>query len=230
MQTPKVSIVVLVHNALWYVGKCLRTLRQTQGVDHEIIVVDNASGRATKAYLAWAATAGQVDRLLLLNENLYYAKGNNLGGLLAAGDSTHLLLLNSDVRINSPTWLSTLLDCHVRGATAFGYVPHPPCRADGYCFLIDKDLYLKYRLDESFPWWWGLTKLQAQLLQDGWSVQAIEEHEGYLHHYGGKSKVPQALLSESVQMDRQRVAAWFGDRLVRHIQRIEGATARPSSG
>jgi hypothetical protein len=217
----KVSIVVLVHNALWYVRECLQTLQRTQGVDREIIVVDNASGWVTRAYLTLAAAAGRVDRLLLLNENRLYAGGNNTGALLAADDSTHLLLLNSDVRINSPAWLSVLLRCHTKGASAFGYVPDPPSRADGYCFLIDKGLFLKYRLDEDFPWWWSLTKLQAQLLRDGWCVQVIEEHESYLHHYGGKSKVAEHVLSESRKTDRRQIVEWFGDHRVKRIEHIE---------
>lgn len=216
----KVSIVVLVHNAAWYVRTCLGTLQRTQAVNREIIVVDNASGPVAKAYLTMAAGAGRIDKLLFLRKNLLYAGGNNVGALLAADDSTHLLLLNSDVRINSPAWLTTLLRCHTQGASAFGYVADPPCRADGYCFLIDKDLYLQYRLDENFPWWWGLTKLQAQLLRDGWSVQAIREHESYLHHYGGKSKVARDVLSQSRATDRRQIMEWFGDHQVKCIEQI----------
>ena len=218
--TLKVSIVVLVHDALRYVRQCLRTLQRTHGVDHEILVVDNASRWPTTGYLSWAALAGRVGRLVLSRENLYYAKGNNLGAALSAEDSTHLVLLNSDVRIDSAEWLTTLLRCHNRGATAFGYVPEPVPRADGYCFLIDRDLYLNYRLDERFPWWWSLTKLQSQLLRDGWCVQAIADHRRYLHHYGGKSRVSRDLLAQSQRMDPEQVVKWFGERRVKCLDTL----------
>ncbi len=215
MKTAKVSIIIPVHNALRYARETIITLTEkTRTVAYEVIVVDNGSRLPTKVYLAFAAARGKIACLVTPRENLYFAKGNNLGASVASADSTHVLLLNSDVRINSGDWLAVLLGHHRGGATAFGYCPDPPERADGYCFLIDKGLYLKYRLDESFPWWWGMTKLQAQLLRDGYPVLAIKDHEKYLHHYGGKSKVSMSVLRGSRQYDRDEVIAWFAGRRI----------------
>lgn len=215
MTTPRVSIVIPVHNALRYIRETLTTLTEkTRSVAYEVIVVDNGSRLPTKVYLAFAVAHGRIDCLVTPKNNLYFAKGNNLGASLASADSTHVLLLNSDVRINSGDWLAALLAHHRTGATAFGYCPEVPQRADGFCFLVDKDLYLKYRLDESFPWWWGITKLQAELLRDGYSVVAIKNHENYLHHYGGKSNVSEERLRESRQYNRDEVIRWFGDRRI----------------
>lgn len=220
MKKTKVSIVIPVHNALRYFFKCLRTLKCTRDVEHEIVVVDNASRALTRMYQSIALGRGYIDRLLCSKENLFFSKGNNLGVLLADKESTHILLLNSDVQVNSPDWLSVLLDNHTRGATAFGYVDSPPKRADGYCFLIDIDLYCRYQLDTDFPWWWSITKLQAQLLNDGYTVTAIKEHEKYLHHLGGKSKVPDKVLAESKEYDIDEIKEWFGNNRVTVIERV----------
>lgn len=53
--------------------------------------------------------------------------------------------------------------------------------------LIDKFLYDKYNLDEHFEWWWSVTKLQSQLLAEGYKIRAVNNHEEFIHHYGGKS-------------------------------------------
>lgn len=89
--------------------------------------------------------------------------------------------------IKNPLWLKVLLDNYKVGVAAFGYCDTPPNRADGYCFLIDKELYQRHLLDESYQWAWGITKLQAQLLKDGYDVVAIDGHDKYIFHYGGKS-------------------------------------------
>lgn len=211
-----VSIVVLVHNAPGYALETLTTVRAaTRGVDYEVLVVDNASEPPTRAILTEASARGLIDRLVTSRENLLFAKGNNLGASLASERSTHLLLLNSDVRINSPDWLGALIARHQEGATAFGVVETAPVRADGYCLLIDKHLYARYRLDERFPWWWSVTKLQANLLEDGYSVLAIRNHEEYLHHYGGKSNVSPSVLIESQRFDVSEAVRWFGVHRVR---------------
>lgn len=215
MEAQKVSIIIPVHNAMRHTRETITTVTEkTKGVDYELIVVDNGSRLPTKVYLAWVSVRGKIEYLVTPRENLYFARGNNVGASLASPDSTHVLLLNSDIRINSGDWLTVLLGHHRQGATAFGHVAEAPERADGYCFLIDKHLYLKYRLDESFPWWWGITKLQADLLRDGYSVLAIKNHEKYLDHYGGKSKVSAKLLRESRQHDRKKIIEWFDGRRV----------------
>jgi glycosyltransferase involved in cell wall biosynthesis len=220
MDNLKVSIIIPVYNALYYTKKCLTTLKKTRGISYEIIVVDNNSRFITRLYLTYALSVGRINYIHKSKDNLYFAKGNNLGVSLTSSDSTHVLLMNSDVRIDSPDWLYVLLSRHKRGATGFGYLDSKPERADGYCLLIDKDLYKRYRLDESLPWWWSVTKLQAQLLKDGFDVQAIKKHERYLHHYGGKSKVDPLLLNQSAGYSREEVIGWFGDKKITVIERV----------
>lgn len=220
MDNLKVSIIIPVYNALYYTRKCLTSLKKTGRVSYEIIVVDNNSRFITRFYLIYAFSTGRIDYIHKSKVNLYFAKGNNLGVTMSSSDSTHVLLMNSDVRIDSPDWLYVLLSKHKRGATGFGYLDSKPERADGYCLLIDKDLYKRYWLDESLPWWWSVTKFQAQLLRDGFDVQAIKKHERYLHHYGGKSKVDPLLHAQSVGYSREEVSSWFGGNKVTVIEEV----------
>jgi glycosyltransferase involved in cell wall biosynthesis len=183
-----VSILMLTHNAPTYVETSVRTVAaMTRDVRYELVVVDNASELETKSVVNHLASAGLITKLKMLDHNSLFAGGNNIAAEMTSPDATHFLLLNSDIEIRDCGWLRRLLDTHKRGATSFGWVDCRPCRLDGYCLLVDADLYRKYRLDEAHQWFWSVTKLQAALLHDGHSVQGYRHHERYLHHFGGKS-------------------------------------------
>lgn len=185
---PEVSVVVVTHDAPRYVLKLFRSLPRTRGVRYEVVVVDNRSRLPTRTLLVGLALAGRVQRLCLLNRNTLFAEGNNVGVAAASRRAPLVLLLNSDVEVRDPGWLRRLLDAHRRGVTSLGHVEGGPVpRADGYCLLIDRDLYEAERLDERFEWWWGATRLQARVLRAGHSVRAVADHDELLIHFGGKS-------------------------------------------
>jgi len=217
---PYVSIIVLTHDAPAYCFRTVRSLRLTTGIGYEVVVVDNRSRLPTRVELALLHVVGWIDALCLLPENRLFAAGNNIGSRLASPESTHVVLLNSDVEIRDPEWLAKMLACHRRGATALGFVPTGPVpRADGYCLLVDRDLYLTYELDERYEWWWGVTKLQAELLRDGLSVQAVEDHDDLLVHFGGKSGDD---WKSATGMDAREdeIRTWFGERRVTVISAL----------
>jgi len=182
-----VSILMLTHNAPRYVELSIRTLaKHTRNVNYELVVVDNASERATKECLNRLRQEKLIHKLTLLDYNSFFAGGNNIAARQAADDSTHFLLINSDVEIKDSDWLSNLLAIHKTGITAYGVVENP-LRVDGYCLLVDAGLYREHLLDENHQFFWAVTKFQAMLLAKGYSVQGYVEHEKYLHHFGGKS-------------------------------------------
>jgi O-antigen/teichoic acid export membrane protein len=186
----KVSILMLTHNAPRYVELSIRSLvRCTRDVNYELIVVDNASESPTKDLVKRLQREGLIQHVTLLGYNSFFARGNNIAAQNTAPDSTHLLLLNSDVEIRDPRWLSNLLMAHKPGITAYGVTAHGgnPLRVDGYCLLVDAALYRERGLDEAHEFFWSVTKFQAALLAQGYSVQGYAEHERYLHHFGGKS-------------------------------------------
>jgi hypothetical protein len=210
----KIAILMLTYNAPRYVIKTLWTLRMTQGVDFELICVDNASRWKTRVVVMLAYWFGWIDRLCLSRRNTLFAGGNNLAAKLATSEATHFLLLNSDIEIRRSDWLLTLVECHRPGLTSFGVVEGSPVdRLDGYCLLIDREIYEKYQLDEAFQWYWAVTRLQALALVDGYAVQGFAEHEEYLHHFGGKSG-PGFVGAKGMDTESQKVIGWFADRKI----------------
>lgn len=183
----KVGILMLTHNAPDYVEISVRTVRErTAGVDYELIVVDNASGAETVALLQRLHRQGSIDKIKYMNYNSFFAEGNNIAARMASDAVKYFLLLNSDIEIKDPDWLANLLRQHKRGITSYGMTSSRP-KVDGYCLLIDRDLYEANPLDEHHQWWWSVTKQQATLLNQGLSVQGYASHERWIHHFGGKS-------------------------------------------
>lgn len=90
-----ISIIIINYNTFSLTCKCIESIiRYTQGVNYEIILVDNAS------------TECDADKFLELfpqitliksAENVGFAKGNNLGLAVAKGE--YILLLNSDIEL-----------------------------------------------------------------------------------------------------------------------------------
>lgn len=218
---PPVSLVVVTHNAFAYIRRLLRSLPRTRGVDYEVVVVDNRSRTLVRAYLVLQALRGRITRLCLLERNTLFAEANNIGVAASSRSARYVLLLNSDTEVRHPDWLARLLELHQGGATAYGFVPGGPVpRADGYCLLVDRDLYLARGLDEDFEWFWGVTKLQADLLRDGHPVRAVREHDHLLHHFGGGSGgKPLVRRAKGMRVDRAEVVGWFGGRAVDVIDR-----------
>lgn len=220
MSAPEVSVLVPTHNAPRYCRKLLSSIRLTQDVPYELVVVDNASRRATKAYLQAMSRLGRLDKLLLNDRNLLFAAANNQAARVAHPESRYLLLLNSDVEITHPAWLRLLLAAHRRGATGYGAIEDAAgVRADGYCLLVDRDLYDRYQLDERYAWWWCSSKLQAQLLHAGHAVRAIRHHDALLVHHWAKSG-NDYLGAQGMEIDPATVRGWFGDLEAEVLDRL----------
>jgi hypothetical protein len=216
-----VSLVVVTHNALPYIHRLLRSLPRTRGVAYEVVLVDNRSRTPVRAYLAMQALRGRITRVVLLERNTLFAEANNIGAAASSRSARHVLLLNSDTEVRHPDWLLRLLELHRGGATSYGFVSGGPVpRADGYCLLVDRDLYLSNGLDEDFEWFWSVTKLQAELLKAGHPVRAVRDHGHLLHHFGGGSG-DKALVrrAKGMRVDREEVVSWFAGNSVDVIDR-----------
>ena len=89
------SIIVVSYNTKDLLKNCLDSvIKNTQGVEYEIIVVDNASADDSVEMLK---TAFPRVRLIFNKENLGFSRANNLGLKIAQGEN--ILLLNSDTII-----------------------------------------------------------------------------------------------------------------------------------
>jgi GT2 family glycosyltransferase len=94
---PSVSVIVVVWNAKKYVVECLESLRQhCREVCDEVIVVDNASSDGTPELVA---ERFPECRLIRNQDNLGFAKANNIGIAACAGE--YVCLVNSDVKFIS---------------------------------------------------------------------------------------------------------------------------------
>lgn len=211
----KVGILILTHNAPEYVKETLETLRvntQASRIDYEVVVLDNASDNETKQLLkALKDSGGYIDKLQFSEENTLFARGNNMAAEMSSADCDMLLLLNSDVRINDRLWLEKLVGMKSRGgfaAASYG-LSTGPNRADGYCFLIDRNIYLQHRLDEGFDWCWGLTKLQGIMLKEGHSILAISDHNRFVYHHGAKSGKDWLAKAKGMDVSTEEIISWF---------------------
>ena len=101
---PKVTVVIVNWNGERFLDHCLSALLAQTVAPHEIILVDNASSDASLDIVRRFPSV----RLLAQNENLGFARGNNLAIQAAAAESEWIALLNPDAFVE-PHWLEGLL-------------------------------------------------------------------------------------------------------------------------
>lgn len=120
----RVSVVVLAYNNLEMTRACLHSVERHSGYPNlELIVVDNGSTDGTREFLAGWETQVSSDRLaavrvILNDENLGFAAGNNVGIRASTGD--YVVLLNNDTYVTRG-WLLDLVR-HFRETPALGLV------------------------------------------------------------------------------------------------------------
>lgn len=100
-----VSIIIPVFNKIEYTSKCLQSIvKNTHGIDYEVIIVDNNSTDGTKAFLKQL----DGDVTIITNpENKGFAKSNNQAADKAKGN--FLVFLNNDTEVQK-NWLPPLLE------------------------------------------------------------------------------------------------------------------------
>jgi N-acetylglucosaminyl-diphospho-decaprenol L-rhamnosyltransferase len=94
---PRLSIIIVTYNSRAHVDACIQSLTQTPPVvDHEIVVVDNASADGTAAAVRerWPGV-----RVIDAGANAGFAAANNIGIRQTFGEL--LVLLNPDTRVRT---------------------------------------------------------------------------------------------------------------------------------
>jgi GT2 family glycosyltransferase len=103
---PPVAIVMLTWNALAYTKSCLAALRDV--TDHpawRLVVVDNGSTDGTVEWLRGLDWVSVIEN----EKNLGFTKGCNIG-IEATRPDEDVVLMNNDVLVDDPSWLSALQD------------------------------------------------------------------------------------------------------------------------
>lgn len=101
---PKVTVVVVNWNGEQFLERCLTALLAQTVKPHEIILLDNAS---TDGSLGIARRFPAV-RVMALEQNTGFARGNNLAIEAASARSEWIALINPDA-FAAPRWLEALL-------------------------------------------------------------------------------------------------------------------------
>ena len=87
----KLTVVIVNYNVKYYVGQCIDSVRRAlQGIDSEIIVVDNHSRDGSLEYLSRLEGV----RLIESGHNLGFSKANNIA--IRQSEAEYVLLLNPD--------------------------------------------------------------------------------------------------------------------------------------
>lgn len=209
----KVSIIMLTYNAPVYVQHSIKSVKKnTIGIDYELIVYDNASFDKTKRVLNNLYKDGYIDKLFFSDINYYFVGGNNRAVMKAAEDADYILLLNSDIEIRNKKWLSSLLEVHKRGITACQVCDECDFRPDGWCLLVDKDIYTDFMLDENrFTWYFSIADFASRVMKAGYSVQSIRNYKHAICHFGSASEVSTSVAASSLKAG-ENVNNWFPHR------------------
>lgn len=87
----KISVVLVNYNVKYYVGQCIDSVRRAlQGIDSEIIVVDNHSRDGSVDYLSKIEGV----RIIESGHNLGFSKANNIA--IRQSTAEYVLMLNPD--------------------------------------------------------------------------------------------------------------------------------------
>lgn len=217
-----VSILMLVYNANLYTYHTLKTLKKTSDIEYEVIVLDNDSKISTYKMLGKLKKKGYIDKIISLCENSFFVKGNNIASKFCSEKSEYILLLNSDVEIRNSIWLKKMVETlgDEKGAIATAVCCEEDNRPDGWCYLINSDIYLDRLLDErNFKHTYSLAKFNGQLLNEGYKVYTIENYENFIYHFGGKSgKVKQL---KGMDTTDEEIKKWFNGKKCEIIKEID---------
>lgn len=229
---PKVSIVILNYEKPEVIDVCLRTLTQTDGVDYEVVVVDNGStDPAVIPALIEHRSAGRITTLVCNDENRFFSEGNNIGVAHTDPTSEFILLLNSDVGFLRDDWLVKALqwmdgtieyrpsiwglkpatpDPGPRDIVSIGWthdanVLPGRVRPEGWCCLIRRSVWRDLSTD--FPWHGGFERSISESIRAGAKCGVLSQYSQYLvHREGGSGKAAAAALNKGAP----DYAGWFG--------------------
>lgn len=106
---PLVSIIIPNKDAIGVLSKCIESIyEKTLYRNFEIVIVENNSvEQSTFDFYKQLENEHENIKVVFWDEGFNYSKINNYGAQFAKGE--YLLLLNNDIEVISPEWLSSML-------------------------------------------------------------------------------------------------------------------------
>lgn len=96
MQEIKVTVVIPNYNGIKYIRDCMDSLRKQEGIDFELLIVDNGSKDGSLEVLQEEYTEARV---IALEENTGFCHAVNLG--IQNSNTPYVILLNNDTVLKS---------------------------------------------------------------------------------------------------------------------------------
>lgn len=104
----KAGIVIVSYQNLDRIRECVESIvAHTDYPDYEVVIVDNASSPEVVLFLQDFCASHPRFRLIVSDDNLGFAKGNNLGVSVLGSDCEYVVLLNNDTVVTDG-WLAGL--------------------------------------------------------------------------------------------------------------------------
>jgi hypothetical protein len=226
----QVSIIILNYNYPHNIARLLPTLQKTTGVTYEVVVVDNGSTPDVVELLIGYQSQGIIDRLVLEPVNHYFSVGNNIGVRNSNPASEFILLLNSDTEILDGDWLRCMVEwangvpevlfpytwsSHPtqpkdtrRGIVSIDYAwtndVEGHVMPDGWCCLIRREAWRD--IDPDFPMAFGIVKMLASIVRDGYPCGCLSQYGKIIVHYGQGSTPPDFQIPVKSKPD---IKAWW---------------------
>ncbi len=113
----RVAVIVLNYNSSEDCRRCVESLKKQEGVELEIVIVDNASAPADRA--AVESLCAEYDcTFIAAEENRGYNAGNNIGLRYAADKGYEFALIaNPDMLFPQSDYVSNLVNCMEKDET-----------------------------------------------------------------------------------------------------------------
>src|SRR5580704_12002020 len=101
-----ISVIIVTYNAAEYIRACLDSVCGQEGVELEILIVDNASADNTAQVIREYIGGKKNLRLFANRENIGFGRANNQA--FAASTGQFIYLLNPDAQLEPPGALKIL--------------------------------------------------------------------------------------------------------------------------
>lgn len=95
MYEKKISIIIVSYNAKDLLEKCINSIEKYVKINHEVIIVDNASKSETTDYLK---TQENRCKIIFNKRNVGFSRANNIGVMRSNGEFIHFL--NPDTQVD----------------------------------------------------------------------------------------------------------------------------------